>query len=162
MSEGHDYVDAVAVGDGVLVRMSDNAAAALGHLIGELTGFLEREEVPAGHRRRWRTPRPNVVRRKMFPDVHASRGESDGFRNRFHETLTDTAPAHRVLARLNESMPFLVRFDELGDWHVTMSLVRALQKARPKPDPMIITWTLGVQEYLLLALDPQANNAWPR
>jgi hypothetical protein len=160
MTEAYDYFDAVAAGDGVLVRMSDNAAITLSHLIGELIGLLDHEEVPAGHRR-LRRPKAHEVRRRMFPDVHGSRAESDDFRARFHDVLVDTSPAHRVVERLMEPMPFLVRFGELDDWHTTMGLVRALQNAQRAPDETIIRWTLGVQEFLLLALDPQANTGWP-
>ncbi len=41
-----------------------------------------------------------------------------------------------------EPMPFLVRFDELDDWHTTMGLVRALQNAQRAPDDTIIQWLL--------------------
>lgn len=161
MTETHDYIDAMAAGDGVLVRMSDNAAATLTHLITELVGFLERGEIPQGHRR-LRKPKAHEVRRRMFPDVYGSRAESEDFRARFREVLTDTTPAHRVIARLAEPMPFLVRFHELDDWHTIMGLVRALQRTKRVPDQTVIYWTLGVQEYLVLALDPNANNGWPR
>ena len=35
-------------------------------------------------------------------------------------------------------MPFLVRFDELTDWHTTMGLVRALQLAQRTHDDTIV------------------------
>lgn len=161
MVEGHDYFDAVGAGDGVLVRMSDNVAATLTHLIGQLVAFFERSELPAEHRRLLRKASARDVLRRMFPDACDSRAESDEFRTRFHELLTDTAPAHRVSKRLAEPTPVLVPFDEADDWHVTMALVRALNLARSAPDQSVTEWTRAVQDHLIRAVEPKAFTGWP-
>ncbi|MFS8098771.1 hypothetical protein LFM09_16705 [Lentzea alba] len=161
MAEGHDYFDAVAAGDGVLVRMTENAATTLAHLVSQLVAFLEREETLPGHKRLLRAMKPEDVRRRMFPDACGSRAASDDFRARFREVLTDPAPAHRVAQRLQEPTPLLVPFDELEDWHTTMALVRALHLATRAPDQMVVVWTKVVQEHLIVALEPKAVTGWP-
>lgn len=155
-----DFV-AVAVGDGVLVRASEPFVLALQPLIAELTDLLDHGVVPPGCKRRLRrTPTAESVLRRMFPDASASGSEADAFWARHRTVLIDSGPAWRVRKRCAEPTPWLVGFDEVDDWLFTFAQLRGLYLTRADASTAGAVAFSGVQEALVVALEPGATTGW--
>ncbi|ATE54124.1 DUF2017 family protein [Actinosynnema pretiosum] len=154
MNHEPDHFDASPVGDGVLVRMSDNVARTLAHHLGLLARFLEDDVYPEPRRSLLRRRPPRDVLAALFPDACPSRAESEDFRARHAAELRDAAPVRRVLERCATPTPFVLTRAEADDWLIALPLARRLPR-RPGPERVMVeAWFAHAHEYLVLALRP--------
>lgn len=153
-----DYFDAVLVGDGIAVRMSDNVAFILTQLVGQLIRFLETgelEQQPRGPLRRG--PSPDKMLRRMFPDAYRNGAEARAFRERHAAALRDSAAPRHVHARCANDTMYVISHAEVDDWIVTLGLARFLVLSRDAEalDNMTGIWINYMQECLVTAVNPQ-------
>lgn len=155
-----DYFDAVLASDGVAVRMSDNVAAILTHLVAQLIRFLETGELTPENRGPLRRPRtPDKVLRHMFPDAYRDRAQARAFRDRHAAALRDSAAPRRVYARCAGDTVYVISHAEVDDWLVTLGLARFLVMPRDTTRPdMTGTWIMYMQECLIAAANPHLAN----
>ncbi|MFJ5985080.1 hypothetical protein [Lentzea sp. NPDC092896] len=148
------HFDATPVGDGVLVRISEeNAAVIVNNLDAVLRLFVDGEVLPH-FGRWWRTPSAEELRRRMFP-------VSDEFWARHRETLIDPGPAQRVRERVIVPTPWVLGFDEVEDWIVAFAQMRALYqrwKGATIPAAQVLS---GTPAQLVVALHPSSATGWP-
>ncbi len=155
-----DYFDAVAVSDGVAVRMSDNVAEVLTEMMHSLLRLLEDGVVARGGRfRRGRSP--EAVLRDMFPDAYRDRAEARSFRERHAGTLRDTAAVRRVHDRLVNGTTHVIDVPEVDDWIVALGLSRFLYTRRDarKVDEFGL-WITHAQTTLLIVVNPKLSAFW--
>jgi hypothetical protein len=155
-----DYFDAVLASDGIAVRMSDNVAVILTHLVAQLIRFLETGELEQQRRGPLRrSPSPDKVVRHMFPDTYRDRAEAKAFRIRHAAALRDSAAPRRVYARCTSDTVYVITHAEVDDWLVTLGLARFLVMPRDAPSPdMTGTWICYMQERLIAAANPHLAN----
>jgi hypothetical protein len=153
-----DYFDAVLVGDGIAVRMSDNVAVILTQLVGQLIRFLETGELEQQRRGPLRRgPSPDKMLRRMFPDVYRNGAEARAFRERHAAALRDSAAPRQVHARCANDTMYVISRAEVDDWIVTLGLARFLVLSRDAEalDNMTGLWINYMQECLVTAVNPQ-------
>lgn len=155
-----DYFDAVLASDGIAVRMSDNVAFILTHLVAQLIRFLETGELERQRRGPFRrTPSPDKVLRDMFPDAYRDRGEARAFRARHAAALRDSAAPRRVYARCASDTGYVITHAEVDDWLITLGLARFLVMSRDAPSPdMTGIWIIHMQQCLIAAANPHLAN----
>lgn len=150
-----DYFDAVAVADGIAVRMSENVAAVCAAMLDQLVRLLDDDQVePRGGLRRGRSPK--AVLRAMFPDAYRDRAQARAFRERHAAVLRDTAAVRGVRDRCRSGTTHVIDRSEVDDWVVALGLSQFLylrRDARRLTD--VGVWTNHMRTALLVAVNPE-------
>lgn len=152
-----DYFDAVLASDGIAVRMSDNVARILTHLVAQLIRFLETGELEQQREGLFRRgPTQAKVFNRMFPNAYRDAAESRNFHTRHNAVLRDSAAPRRVYARCTNDTAYVIAHTELDDWLITLGLARFLTQPRDAAMPdMTGTWINYMQERLIVTVHPQ-------
>ncbi|MFI7673610.1 DUF2017 family protein [Actinophytocola sp. NPDC049390] len=150
-----DDFDAVAVSDGIAVRMTDNVAETLTEMMRQLLRLLEDDRVePRGRFRRGRSP--EAVLRDMFPDAYRDRREAQSFRQRHARVLRDTAAVRRVRDRVVAGTTHVIDQAEIDDWIIALGLSRFLfERRNARKTNELGCWISHVQAMLAATINPR-------
>ncbi|SHE96425.1 DUF2017 family protein [Streptoalloteichus hindustanus] len=157
-----DYLEAVAAPDGVVVRMSENVAVVVEHILERLTRFLADGEAPGP--RRWfglrRAPSTEDLLDRMFPDAYQDSASTAAFRARHRSAMRAEAlaAAQRVRQRwAGQPLMYLERQD-VDDWFVVAGLARFLFGGRRRSrDVMEVVWLNFLMDRLVAASHPSLS-----
>ncbi|KAA2262596.1 DUF2017 family protein [Solihabitans fulvus] len=142
-----DFVDVVAAADGVVLRMSENAAETFRFVLERVVALLERGEAPESGRRLFglRPARSaEQVLRQMFPDAYADSALAAGFRREHGEAQRAEALAavRRVLDGWAGAVSTYLERAEVDDWLRALGVARFAFAVR-KGDRLVLGGAAG-------------------
>jgi hypothetical protein len=154
-----EIFSAQRVDGGVRVMVPEQVARGWEPAFQVLEGLYRRNSVVFG----LRFPRPIMMRRavlrRMFPDVSASRWRSASFRRRHRKVLADRALVDRVWDQWINATPRTLTLDEVDEWIVVFSQIRALQLLVRKATPLVFQTIGHIQHQLVTAANELPENA---
>ena len=153
-----DFFDAVAVSDGIAIRMSDSVVEVLLDVTHRLLRLFEDGLVEGGGRfRRGRSA--EAVLHDMFPDAYRDRAGSRSFRERHAGTLRDTAAIRRVRDRVAAGPAHVISEEEVDDWLRALGLGMFLVIRRNARKTNTVGWWISfIQSALIITLNPRLRS----
>jgi uncharacterized protein DUF2017 len=160
-----DQLRVVAVPDGVMVDLSDDALTVFRQVLKYLVGLLERGDVLTSRRHALRLGRPasaeNVLA-QMFPDAYADATSATGFRQRHGPAMrAEVLAAARRLLAWDGAAPAYLSGQDVDDWLMVLGVAQFLFVSRRRwlltspPGAPTQRWVTYLQDQLVTALCPQ-------
>lgn len=147
------HFSAAPVDGGVQVDMSKKLAKGWGRGLRLLSkSYVRGNPFYALRDPRWILTRPSLLRH-LYPDVAASRQESEAFRRRHQDVLADRELIDRVRARWTGPRPMVLTHAEADEWIAVLGQLRLFFELLAF-GRWAVPWASHFQHLLVLAVAP--------